>query len=314
MDRPGCLIVTAIADEFAAEVARLTAAAPIPVTACTSAEQALERYSNESVLFGNPDMISKILPEMPAIKWVQSSWAGVTPFMELERRDYILTGVKDVFGSQISEYVFGFLLAHELKILQRKQEQEQHNWFKGISGTLAGKRIGILGTGSIGQHIAQTARCFGLQTIGLNRSGSTVAGFDKTFCNSDLSIFLENLDYIVSTLPQTPDTDKLLDAAALARLPDHAYFVNVGRSNVVDDDALIAALTSGKLAGAALDVYDEEPVPQSNPLWDTPNLSMTAHVAAVSHPLLIVPIFVENYWRYVNGQTLRYTIDFTAGY
>ena len=100
----------------------------------------------------------------------------------------------------------------------------------------------------------------------------------------------------------------------LARLPAHAFFVNVGRSNVVDDVALINALQDDKLAGDALDVFDEEPLPQDRPLWDAPNLLITAHVAAFSHPALIAPVFVEYYRRYMRKEPLNYVIDFDSGY
>jgi phosphoglycerate dehydrogenase-like enzyme len=126
--------------------------------------------------------------------------------------------------------------------------------------------------------------------------------------------FLKACDYVVSTLPQTDETDNLLDAGALGCLPANAYFINVGRGNVVDDDALVDALNNGQLGGAALDVFDEEPVPKESPLWETANLSITAHVAAISYTSLIVPIFVENYQRYVNQQPLQHVIDFDAGY
>ena len=115
-------------------------------------------------------------------------------------------------------------------------------------------------------------------------------------------------------MPDTPGTNHLLNAESLARLPDGACFVNVGRSNVVDDDALVAALQSGRLAGAALDVFDEEPIPDESPLWDAPNLRVTGHIAAISHPDLIVPIFIENYRRFIAGQALNYVVDFDAGY
>ena len=214
----------------------------------------------------------------------------------------------------MSEYVLGYLLAHELKILERGKAQREHRWFTALSGTLRGKRLCIMGTGSIGRHIANTAGNFGVATTGLNRSGTPSAEFAEVLPVSQLHEFLARADYLVSTLPQTPATDGLLDAAALAELPAHAYFVNVGRGNVVDDEALAEALRSGRLAGAALDVFDEEPVPPDSSLWDTPNLSITAHIAAVSHPLLIVPIFVENYRRYVDGRTMKYRVDFDAGY
>ncbi len=310
---PDCLIITAAAEEFCRETARL-ADFPISIKACTSAEQALAEYTDESVLFGNPDMIAEVLPKMPTVDWVQSTWAGVTPLMAIDRRDYILTGIKDVFGPQMSEYVIGYLLAHELKVLKRMHEQREHNWFKSYSGTLEGKRLGIMGTGSIGQHIAKTARTFGMTVTGLSRSGSNAPQFEKVMPVGQLHSFLEDIDYLVATLPRTTATDKLLDRDALGKLPAHAYFINVGRSNVVDDEALIDALRKNKLAGAALDVFDEEPIPQDSPLWDTPNLSITAHVAAVSHSSLIVPIFVENYRRYIKKQPLNYVVDFDAGY
>jgi phosphoglycerate dehydrogenase-like enzyme len=310
---PTCLIVTATAEEYVEELARL-ANIPIPFKACISAEQALREYTDESILFGRPDMIAELLPNMPMVDWVQSTWAGVTPLIEAKRRDYVLTGVKDVFGPQMSEYVIGYLLAHQLRVLERMQEQRQHSWFKGLSDTLEGKRLGIMGTGSIARHIAKTAGNFDMIVAGLSRSGTPQPGFDSVMQADQLHEFLESIDFLVAILPNTPDTDNLLDAAALARLPAHAYFINIGRSNVVDDGALIDALRNHRLAGAALDVFDEEPVPQDSPLWDTPNLTITAHVAAVSYPSIIVPIFVDNYRRYLDKQPLKYVVDFAAGY
>jgi len=308
-----CLIVTTVAREFADEIERL-ADIPIRVTACTSPEAARAAYDGEEVLFGSPGMIAEILPDMPAVRWIQSSWAGVTPLIEFDRRDYVLTGVKDVFGPQMSEYVIGYLLAHELRLLERFAKQRSRVWFREHSGTLAGRCLGIMGTGSIGAHIAATARCLGMRVTGLSRTGRAVDGFDEVFAVDRLHDFLGRADHLVSVLPQTPDTDRLLDAAALARLSPHACFVNVGRSNVVDHAALCTALSSGRLGGAVLDVFDEEPLPADSPLWNTPDLLVTAHIAAISHPLLIVPVFIENYRRWIDGRPLEYVIDFDAGY
>jgi phosphoglycerate dehydrogenase-like enzyme len=130
----------------------------------------------------------------------------------------------------------------------------------------------------------------------------------------ELHAFLHGLDYLVSVLPHTSDTDALLNQFALTQLPAHAYFINVGRSNVVDDEALVSALANGSLAGAVLDVFDVEPVPQDSPLWDAPNLLITGHIAAISHPDLIAPIFLENYKHFVSGQPLQNVISFDNGY
>ena len=308
-----CLIIAAAAKELAEEISRTTDC-PISVKACTSAEEALDVYADQTIVFGNPDMIASILAKMPSVDWVQSSWAGVTPLIAIDRRDYVLTGVKDVFGPQMSEYVMGYLLAHELKVLERMNQQRNHNWFDDSSGVLRGKCLGIMGTGSIGAHIANTARVFGVKVTGLSRSGGPSSAFDKVMPVAQLHEFLEETDYLVATLPQTDGTENLLDKAALAKLPAHAYFINVGRSNVVNGKALADALRNNELAGAALDVFDEEPIPRKSPLWNTPGLSITAHIAAISHPSLIVPIFVENYRRYCDKQPLKYVVDFDRGY
>ena len=259
-------------------------------------------------------MIAAVLNQMPEVEWVQSTWAGVTPLVSIARRDYVLTGVKGIFGPQMSEYVLGYLLAHELRVIERAHAQRRRDWASIPSGVLQGKSLGIMGTGSIGQHIARTAAAFGMRVTGLSRSGAAVPGFDTVRPVDQLHGFLQGINYLVSTLPQTGATDSLLDAAALAQLPRDAYFINVGRSNVVDDTALIESLRNGDIAGAALDVFDEEPLPHDSPLWDTPHLTITAHIADISHPALIATIFIENYRRYFQGQRLRYVVDFDAGY
>ena len=311
-DRPACLIVTPAAAQFAEEIARHDPR--IPITCCASADSALRAYAGEKVIFGDPATVSEALPQMPAVEWVQSSWAGVTPLVRLPRRGYVLTGIKEVLGPQMSEYVLGYLLAHELKVVERVAAQQQHTWFADASGGLAGKRLGIMGTGSIGRHLARSAAVFGLTSFGLSRSGVATAAFTRVWPVTGLRAFLGQCDYLVSTLPETPDTDRLLDGTALRALPPHAYFVNVGRGNVIDDATLVEALRTGRLAGAAVDVFDREPVPRDSPLWDAPGLTMTAHIAATSHPHLIAPVFVDNYRRYANGQALKYVIDFDAGY
>jgi phosphoglycerate dehydrogenase-like enzyme len=308
-----CLIVSSAALEFADEISRASEH-PIPTTACATVDEALDSYAGQTVLFGDPDMLAIVLPQFKEVEWVQSTWAGITPLIELDRRDYTLTGVKEVFGPQISEYVMGYLLAHELKVLERMHQQRMGNWFTKRSGALHGKRMGIMGTGSIGAYIASVASHFDLEVIGLNRSGSPSARFDSVLPVSQLYEFLDGLDYLVSTLPDSAETDILIDESALAKLPVHAYLVNVGRGNVIDEYALIAALQGGELAGAALDVFEEEPIPQDSPLWDAPNLSITAHIAAISHPSLIVPIFLKNYRLYCENQTLDYVVDFDKGY
>jgi len=306
------LIIGADAEEYV----RLIDAAEtsIQVTTCHNAAEARTAYADQSILFGNPESIAQVLPDMPTVEWVQSTWAGVTPLFEISRRDYLLTGIKGVFGPQMSEYVIGYMLANELKVIERLAAQRDRQWFKKASGTLLGKKIGVMGTGSIGQAIARRAKDNGMTVTGLSRTGASNPDFENVFKVEDLHKFLHDLDYLVSVLPHTTETDQLLDQSALAQLPAHAYFINVGRANVVDDEALLSALASDQLRGAVLDVFDVEPVPAESRLWDAPNLLITGHIAAISHPALIAPIFLENYRRFVSGQSLQNVISFDNGY
>ena len=152
----GCILVTTLASEFAREIDRLSDT-PLPITACNTVDEALSAYTDQTVVFGSPGMIVQILDQMPTVDWVQSSWAGVTPLIDAPRRDYVLTGVKGVFGPQMAEYTLGHLLAHELRLQERLKAQRAHEWLGIHSGTLTGKRLGVMGTGSIGAAIASAA-------------------------------------------------------------------------------------------------------------------------------------------------------------
>jgi phosphoglycerate dehydrogenase-like enzyme len=310
--RPSVLIIGEDAGEY---VRLIDAAEPsIPVTTCHNAAEALAAYTEQSILFGNPESIARVLPDMPTVEWVQSTWAGVTPLLEIDRRDYLLTGIKGIFGPQMSEFVIGYMLANELKVIERLAAQRTQQWFEKASGTLLGKKIGVMGTGSIGQAIARRAKDNGMTVTGLSRTGASNPDFANVFKVDDLHEFLHDLDYLVSVLPHTRKTDRLLDQSALAQLPTRAYFINVGRGNVIDDEALVSALARDELGGAVLDVFDVEPVPAESSLWDAPNLLITGHIAAISHPGLIAPIFLDNYKRFVSGQSLQNVISFDNGY
>ena len=279
-----------------------------------SAAQARGLAATPSVMLGEPDLVAEVLDALPALRWVQSTWAGVTPLIEHPRRDYRLTGVKDVFGPQMAEYVLGYLLAHQLRLLERLGRQAQRDWWPEPSSTLAGRTLGVMGTGSIGAEIARRAQLFDLAVVGLSRAGRPRAGFDRVWPAAGLTTFLAQADFVVSVLPDTTATRGLLDAPAIAAMRPGAYFVNVGRGSVVDEDALAAALNAGRLGGAALDVFRTEPLPASSPLWHAENTLITAHVAARSWPRDIAALFIDNYRRFVAGEPLRYAVDFDRGY
>jgi phosphoglycerate dehydrogenase-like enzyme len=267
------------------------------------------------IALGAPSMIAKELGNLPNLKWVQSTWAGVEPLLDPSlRRDYILTNARGVFGGLMSEFVFGYLLAHERKIFELAQAQQRKEWKHFLTGTLRGKTIGLLGVGSIGAEVARTAKSFNMTVRGYTRSSEDCEFVDEYFHGGELLKFANGLDYLVSILPNTKETRKLVDADLLSALPPHCVFINVGRGSAVDDSALADALENDKLAGAVLDVFEQEPLPQEHPFWVTKNLQMTFHTSAPSFPEDIARVFIENYRRYIEGKPLKYQVDFERGY
>ncbi len=266
------------------------------------------------IAFGEPDRLREALPQLPSLRWAQVTWAGVEMLLDPAlRRDYTLTNARGVFGPLMSEYVFAYLLLHERKILQRLENQRKHQWDKTVTGTLRGRTLGLLGVGSIGAHLAGTAKHFGMTVHGYTRSSESCPEVEAYF-HDDLPAFAAGLDYLVCVLPGTPGTRHIVDEAVLRAMRPHALLVNVGRGSALDEQALDLALRLGRLRGAVLDVFEEEPLPAGHIFWDTPNLFITSHTAAPSFPGDIVKVFIENYHLYRNGEPLKYRVDFEAGY
>ena len=267
------------------------------------------------IILGEPSRIKATLASLRAVNWVQSIWAGVEPLLDpSSRRDYILTNARGVFGGLMSEYIFGYLLAHERKIFQRLEDQKNKLWDDSDTGTLRGKTIGLLGVGSIGTDVARTAKFFGMTVRGYTFSSETSSDVDKYYHGKDLLNFATGLDYLVNILPNTKDTRKIINAELLNALPSHALVINVGRGSAVDESALVEALNQNKIAGAVLDVFEKEPLPNDHPFWTTPNLLITFHTAAPSLADDIVKIFFENYKLFIEGKPLKYQVDFEKGY
>ncbi len=279
---------------------------------CAGDADAAKAYcAAAEVLFGAPDLLVPLLPLCPRLRWVQSTWAGVTPLVSTGRRDYLLTGVKGIFGPLMAEYVIGWLLAFERRILERAAHR---SWDDSPDPGLAGQTVGIMGTGSIGARVAESCRHFGLRVHGLNSDGRAVPGFARCFAPAERMEFAQGLDYLVVLLPQVGSTNGLVDADLLQRLQPGALLINGGRGNSIDQQALLAALDSGRLRAAVLDVLPEEPLPPGSPLWQVPNLYLTSHTAAPTHPAAVVEIFIDNYRRFAAGQALRNLVDFNKGY
>jgi phosphoglycerate dehydrogenase-like enzyme len=271
-------------------------------------------YSQVEILFGDPDLTAQVISQCTGLKWLQSTWAGNAALFALDKTDYQLCGVKGVFQQAMQEYVFAYLLYFSRNLAGFNRAQINQKWAAPTYGSLAGKTLGIMGVGNIGQAIARMAKNFSMNTHGYTRTSSDCEFIDEYYTCNDEQNFAENLDYLVCLLPQSGATTGLINRTFLSFLPEHCVLINAGRGTTIVDIDLIDALKNKTLQAAVLDVFKQEPLPQHHPYWQLDNLYVTQHTAAESLPEDIFPIFSDNYRRYINGETLQNILDFAKGY
>ena len=271
-------------------------------------------YSQVHILFGDPDLTSQVINQCTELKWLQSTWAGNAALFALDKNDYQLCGVKNVFQQAMQEYVFAYLLYFSRNVDGFNQTQKNRAWAAPPYQSLAGKNLGIMGVGNIGSAIAKMAKNFSMKTHGYTRSSQDCEFIDRYYTSGDEQRFTSKLDYLVCLLPHSNETAGLIDHTFLSYLPTHCVLINAGRGATIVDSALIKALKNRTLHAAVLDVFEKEPLPDSHPYWQLDNLYVTQHTAAESIPEDIFSIFSDNYHRYINGSALQHVLDFKKGY
>jgi phosphoglycerate dehydrogenase-like enzyme len=253
------------------------------------------------------------------LKWIQAGSAGVEDllFPGLVGSYVVLTNARGVFDEAVAEYVVGLLLAFAKGLPATLERQRRREWRGRDSERLAGKRLLVVGVGSVGRTIGRTCKGLGMTVRGV---GSTARGrddlFGAVFGSDELADACSWADVVVNALPSTPGTQHLFDESVFAAMRPEARFVNVGRGTTVDEPALVRALREGRLAGAALDVFEEEPLPEDSPLWDLPNVIVSPHMSAnfAGWRETVVELFVENLDRYLTGRSLKNVVDKDRGY
>jgi len=280
------------------------------LTAVIAPETDIDTSAVEIVI-GAPPNLAAIIPRCPQLRWVQSTWAGIDAIAHFASETLQITPLKGVFGPAMTEYVMGWLLAIERNVISRAS---QKHWAASPEPRITGKRMGIMGTGGIGTAIALAARSFGLEVFGLNSNGRAVNGFTTCYRSADRLAFSEGLDYLVSVLPQTSQTDNLIDHEVLMRLNPRAIVINVGRGNAVVEADVIASLNAGHLRAAVMDVFREEPLPKDDPLWSTRGVYITSHTAGPTPDEAIAEVFKRNLGLYGAGQPLTDAVHPGSGY
>lgn len=253
----------------------------------------------------------------PRLRWIQATGAGVDRLLPFVPHDVVLTSTRGIHALKGGEYAMTALLMLNHRVQRFVTAQRASRWEQAFSTSIAGKTLLILGVGAVGTQAARLARGFGMRIIGITRSGRPNTAVDWLYSPSDLAHVLPQVDFVLITLPLTDETRGLLGRRELDLLSRHAALINLGRGAVIDNDALADKLWKGELAGAVLDVYPEEPLPPSSPLWSTPDLIMSAHCAvddARDYAESAVKVFVENLQRYVDGRELKNVVDKNLGY
>jgi phosphoglycerate dehydrogenase-like enzyme len=258
-------------------------------------------------------------PKAGSLRWVQAASAGVDwiLFPELVESDVILTNARGIFDRAIAEYVTGLMLLFAKGFVGTAELQRQGQWGQRDTEVLTGKRLLVAGAGPIGREIGRSARTFGMQVRGIARTRR--AGDDVFDAIDDTGHLIQALgwaDYVVNALPGTPATRHVFAEEAFAAMRTGARFINIGRGATVDEVALVDALHQGRVAGAALDVFEEEPLPADSPLWNAPNTFVSPHMSGDFEGWreAVVDLFVDNLERFATGRPLRNVVDKRLGY
>ena len=271
------------------------------------------------VLLGN--VMPNLLSPTDKLRWMQTGSAGVDAYLHgCLPEDCILTNATGAYGLAIAEYMIAAWLMLMKKLHGYRDNQTAHDWRDlGPVTSAWNSTVLVLGLGDIGGECAMRAQALGAKVIGLRRTGTDKPGFvDELIHPEQLDATLPLADCVAVSLPGTAATKNLIDKDKLSKMKDGAILLNVGRGSIVDSDALVDALRSGKLSGAALDVTEPEPLPAGHPLWAEPNAIITPHISGGFHLKethdRIIRIMAENLAAFCAGKPLKNVVDMEAGY
>lgn len=289
---------------------------------CDALDAAL-LYSEDAeilITYGE-DLNSDILTQLPNLKWIQVISAGVErmPLQALEDRGIIVTNARGIHRTPMSEYTLGVMLNHSRRMQYFVEQQQKQVWDRSPRiNELAGKTLGILGAGAIGSEIARKAKTFDMNVLGVNQSGKVERNFDQMYTLQQLDHILAVSDYIVIVLPITPTTTNLIGERELRLMKSSAVLINIARGAIVQDEALIRALSENWIEAAYLDVFVEEPLPSNHPYWTLNNCWITPHISGRSPHYMnrALAIFEQNLHVYIRGdvEQLHNRVNVQKGY
>ncbi|MCV2868413.1 D-2-hydroxyacid dehydrogenase [Defluviimonas sp. WL0002] len=270
-----------------------------------------------SVRFGGgPGFPRAALVESPKVRWVSVGGSGCDHLMPWKPEHVTVTNAAGVAADMMAEYVLGTALAFSLDLKGFARAQAERRWIDGRVTPIGGRTLLVLGLGKTGQAAAMRAKAMGMSVLGVRARPQPTPNFDEVHGLDALSRLWPRADFILVCVPLLPSTRGLVDAAAFGAMKTGAVLIDVSRGGVCDEAALIEALRTGRLKGAALDVFAQEPLPQESPLWAMENVILTPHCSSVYDGWAekSVKMFCENLKRYRSGEALTNVVDPVRGY
>ena len=315
--------ILVIADPAAAYVEPLKQLPAEVRTIISNDPEELSRYVPEAdaILYAatNAALLRQVLPQASRAGWIHSMWTGVEGILTPEMRQHPaqLTNGRGVFRWPLADWVIAVMLHFAFDLGRVIRQQQAGIWQPFIAGRLEGKTLGIVGYGSIGNAAAERAKVFDMRILALRRRAAAPDSLvDQYYAGEQLNGLIAASDYLLLALPLTAQTRGMIGAAQIAAMRPDAVLMNIGRGPVIDEPALIQALESGKIRGAALDVFTTEPLPAGHPLYKMTNVLVSPHTADRVEGFLgpAMDAFLENLQRFRAGQPLEYVVDKNAGY
>lgn len=242
------------------------------------------------------------------LEWIHAMTTGTDAILGARtlRAEVVVTNTRGIHGPQMSEMAFMYMLNLSRRYRAMLANQQQHVWKRRDQVRLHGKTIAILGVGLISETLAPRCKAFGMTVLGITRTPREVPGFDRMFTYADIAEAAAQADFLVVLAPNSPETEKMIDARVLAAMKPSAFLINLARGALCDEDALLDALRNGRIAGAGLDVFVTEPLPKESPFWDLDNVMITPHCSGSSDDNLAMtwPIIETNMKCFLEGRRL----------
>jgi len=277
----------------------------------------VEKYASQAeIALVEMSFPQDLFRKMPKLEWVQVMAAGVERFIQNAEqfKNIPVSRVLGIFGKYMAEYVLAYIFYFSQDISRVLRAQGERRWDYFLPQFVHKKTLGVMGLGNMGTAVAQKAKSVGMRVVSWDMAKKDVSVVDRQYGAPELRDFLKEPDFVVVTLPATPETTNFANRGFFKAMKKTAYLINIARGAIVDEGALEEALKTGQIAGAVLDVMKQEPPPPESPLWDCPNLILSAHISGPNLPEEMVEIFKENFQRYLQEEPLKGFINFERGF